>query len=158
MLICGSLSFGVSIHVPARGTTYFHPFFSSCLSCFNPRSRKGNDRNQSFHTLEYILFQSTFPQGERHEGDLHYEVSMIVSIHVPARGTTTSHSRQHTRILRFNPRSRKGNDFCDALSQVSDCVSIHVPARGTTLISPAFLLNPLLFQSTFPQGERPVPS
>ena len=79
--------FAVSIHVPARETTIccfnlpsvimFQSTFprgkrplllctlASHAPCFNPRSREGNDLNQSFQTLAYMLFQSTFPRGKR---------------------------------------------------------------------------------------------
>ena len=100
---------GVSIHVPTRGTTesieldvYFKAFQSTfpqgerrCAveDCdryvrgFNPRSRKGND-------------VKAMPSDQK----------IRVSIHVPARGTTTGR----------NPYIQGDN------------VSIHVPARGTT--------------------------
>ena len=61
---------------------------SHTCSSFNPRSREGNDRNQSFHTLAYMLFQSTFPRGER----LKCLISFFFS-------------------TGFNPRSREGNDI-----------------------------------------------
>ena len=81
--------------------------------CFNPRSRKGNDGRYSTRSKTRSVFQSTFPQGERRCDNKEYRVSPIVSIHVPARGTTSG---------RFGTRS-------------TCCVSIHVPARGTTLQS-----------------------
>ena len=58
-----------------------------------------------------MRFQSTFPHGERRlEGNIRNGERYLVSIHVPARGTTES-------IKHVN---EYGN------------VSIHVPARGTT--------------------------
>ena len=56
----------VSIHVPARGTTEFDMEILSIVWGFNPRSREGNDGYKKLIT--YILDN--------------------VSIHVPARGTT----------------------------------------------------------------------
>ena len=56
----------------------------------------------------------------------------IVSIHVPARGTTLF-GIKHS---------------CIAI------VSIHVPARGTTDLEGAIAAHKPGFQSTFPQGER----
>ena len=146
------------------------------LSCFNPRSRTGNDR--------YIC---TFSYGKK------------VSIHVPARGTTKdSDCIEHSKTG-FNPRSRTGNDRSDLRGgggeqdgfnprsrtgndekcgqtwtrtkqfqstfphgerhhAKSECistitVSIHVPARGTTSTR-HYLLPNISFQSTFPHGER----
>ena len=55
----------ISIHVPARGTTYIAD------------------------TKHYIdKFQSTFPRGERQEQRIKNKRRYKISIHVPARGTT----------------------------------------------------------------------
>ena len=100
--------------------------------CFNPRSRKGNDKTAS-----------------------RVQCDARVSIHVPARGTTRSSDSLHCGSSCFNPRSRKGNDRINAeiaelremfqstfpqgerryetrIRVTIDDVSIHVPARGTT--------------------------
>ena len=55
----------VSIHVPARGTTYIGSIIPDAVYCFNPRSREGND----------LPLSQLYPV-------------LPVSIHVPARGTT----------------------------------------------------------------------
>ena len=57
----------------------------------------------------------------------------LVSIHVPARGTTT--------FPEFVPL----DDYV---------VSIHVPARGTTTLEMVQAAVDMMFQSTFPHGER----
>ena len=101
---------GVSIHVPARGTTRMDATYSSASTCFNPRSREGND----------------------HVGSASSLITYNVSIHVPARGTT-KHFRKAMHIWG---------------------VSIHVPARGTTSSGHSPSPRKLLFQSTFPRGER----
>ena len=148
------LSFAVSIHVPARGTTTI-----------------------SINCITVTMFQSTFPRGERLMGEVDARVKKIVSIHVPARGTTKDirehiardnvsihvpargttrppgHAKDNIPVFqstfprgerrgsrkcleipchRFNPRSREGND----------CLMLRIPP----------LL--VLFQSTFPRGER----
>ena len=144
----------VSIHVPARGTTFGNFYFSNKHTSFNPRSRKGNDRKQPEKIPDQCTFQSTFPQGERQEaisisnstqkfqstfpqGERRFNASglhrqtavsihvpargtttslaivfpfMEVSIHVPARGTTPQREPPFTGSSSFNPRSRKGND------------------------------------------------
>ena len=56
----------------------------------------------------------------------------IVSIHVPARGTTIENCLD--------------TDWFN--------VSIHVPARGTTVIGRLKIAGVIGFQSTFPHGER----
>ena len=78
----------VSIHVPARGTTgttlplipigicCFNPRsrtgndkfcrqYHQTSACFNPRSRTGNDPDDAFNQVKQMMFQSTFPHGER---------------------------------------------------------------------------------------------
>ena len=77
---------------------------------FNPRSRKGNDFLPSGGADRLNLFQSTFPQGERLLDVNRYDIANLVSIHVPARGTTGFPSRSFLSVHGFNPRSRKGND------------------------------------------------
>ena len=106
-----SCYFHVSIHVPARGTTFLH----------------------QKRMYIYNAFQSTFPQGERHPRSFFCPSCSAVSIHVPARGTTPHRSLHPGTSRCFNPRSRKGNDkVCDDLVASQFLVSIHVPARGTT--------------------------
>ena len=75
---------------------------------FNPRSRVGNDPKNTVIA------------------DM-----VIISIHVPAWGTTT-----------FQPCLQK-----------KKIISIHVPAWGTTLLVTATSVI-AEFQSTFPRGER----
>ena len=100
----------VSIHVPARGTTLFMGSSTCNSTCFNPRSRTGNDGSDAIE-----LYNSTG----------------------------------------FNPRSRTGNDDGIMKLEIYRGVSIHVPARGTTL-SFGKLFDSSSFQSTFPHGERHI--
>ena len=63
----------------------------------------------------------------------------------------------NTELSQLNPRSHKGNDGVKPLFYCNDWfVSIHVPTRGTTesLFDRYQSISP--FQSTFPQGERPL--
>ena len=102
----------VSIHVPARGTTKAGDHMSiRDRPCFNPRSRTGNDSTYPRCLDDQALFQSTFPHGERPERLIKDWRLLVVSIHVPARGTTS------TRLFAL----------------LITLVSIHVPARGTTI-------------------------
>ena len=78
----------VSIHVPARGTTETNRSILLRTYCFNPRSRKGNDAGEKGITGAESMFQSTFPQGERQRLLYGSDSIRLVSIHVPARGTT----------------------------------------------------------------------
>ena len=143
----------LSIHVPARGTTEHDNGAEGRSFTFNPRSREGNDR-----------------------GSLPVSMTLkLLSIHVPARGTTISSRSPSSSCHSFNPRSREGNDNLEDVCSLVDELSIHVPARGTTLVGFAFVdgytlsihvpargttmlfytLHPAVyFQSTFPRGER----
>ena len=121
----------ISIHVPAWGTTVFpvplppqiklfqstfprgerpdFPYISQFQKNFNPRSRVGNDEF-------FRIFQSV----------------RMISIHVPAWGTTTTKSGKTWEGRNFNPRSRVGNDSGQDRMETE---------RSE-------------FQSTFPRGER----
>ena len=79
-----------------------------------------------------IEFQSTFPRGERRSTDSSKRLTIKISIHVPAWGTTGSRRRPVPSCLYFNPRSRVGNDPGSAESCGRIRISIHVPAWGTT--------------------------
>ena len=142
---------GISIHVPAWGTT-------SILSL-----------SASSH-----LFQSTFPRGERP-----YLVNInlfanLISIHVPAWGTTMGLPNRRviskfqstfprgerlssfavfTVPSNFNPRSRVGNDGNKVNLTCCDIFQSTFP-RGERRIHTVH--NPVraIFQSTFPRGER----
>ena len=143
----------ISIHVPAWGTTIMAAILAPLNLNFNPRSRVGNDRSSCAETNDindfnprsrvgndckvgdtvYVptRFQSTFPRGER----------QFCHINSPF-------------LYYFNPRSRVGNDVSEISNPVSFCISIHVPAWGTTVMYGPTLFQ-LIFQSTFPRGERP---
>ena len=99
---------------------------------FNPRSRTGNDIDDLIETAVDELFQSTFPHGERLFLLVSTAPSYIVSIHVPARGTTPVVDQRDLVVI----------------------VSIHVPARGTTTTWQKEYSSRTRFQSTFPHGER----
>ena len=77
---------------------------------FNPRSRVGNDSLSGWDFKSKIEFQSTFPRGERHRPYNRLSSFWLISIHVPAWGTTTHLLSWHFRNSYFNPRSRVGND------------------------------------------------
>ena len=142
----------VSIHAPARGATRFAVdspvtiLFQSTrprgarpvsgLGCvrgfgFNPRAREGRD------ALRYIC----------------RELSILVSIHAPARGATNLCNSITPLICCFNPRAREGRDVLYALKRQEARVSIHAPARGATL-QDVLLDGASVFQSTRPRGAR----
>ena len=143
----------ISIHAPARGATHDgSPVsntngFQSTLpqgerpcraikmasrGYFNPRSRKGSDRQP----------QAGYGKGHK------------ISIHAPARGATSCAPCGRFYVANFNPRSRKGSDhFLDCCIYLvpdfnprSRKGSDGKPERSRRQISQ--------FQSTLPQGER----
>ena len=126
---------------------------SNNFFCFNPRSRKGNDKSFGY----FFQTESRFNPRSRKGNDL-----MPVAIETPKscfnprsrKGNDADQMAAKFAAGGFNPRSRKGNDACAVVPcGLCQLVSIHVPARGTT--SGKRLWTRLLsFQSTFPQGER----
>ena len=98
-------------------------------------------------------FQSTFPQGERQ-----YNVALWTGAQ-GFQSTFPQGERPHLlppvslRQIRFNPRSRKGNDGKFATSDNSSYVSIHVPARGTTHCAHPFLRSDKCFNPRSRKGN-----
>ena len=120
----------ISIHVPSWETTIFTRRQPPC-----------------------ILFQSTFPRGERLPplwllplDSRHFNPRSLV-------GNDSCLQIYWEAVFYFNPRSLVGNDKVSFIVYSVDGISIHVPSWGTTAES---LIWPLciLFQSTFPRGER----
>ena len=58
---------GISIHVPAWGTTNLCRQLVQIQQYFNPRSRVGNDGLSQLDHWQGNRFQSTFPRGERQQ-------------------------------------------------------------------------------------------
>ena len=78
-----------------------------------------------------------------------------VSIHVPARGTTISGNADYIKAqVSIHVPARGTTLTCPTCGQ-SLPVSIHVPARGTTEKPDVRSAFHIMFQSTFPHGERP---
>ena len=94
-------------------------------------TRGATCKNYSPQVLK--AFQSTLPQGERRRKVAGKIQITPISIHAPTRGATMY-------------RYALANDIC---------ISIHAPTRGAT-VSPCVSTTFLRFQSTLPQGERPV--
>ena len=99
----------ISIHVPAWGTTHV----------------------QRLRPVNYAVFQSTFPRGER----LRYGSIDGNSIKFQStfpRGERQNVCRLFLIFCHFNPRSRVGNDAIALIPPIIPPISIHVPAWGTT--------------------------
>ena len=143
----------ISIHVPAWGTTDADSTYDFCAT-FQSTFPRGERLKNEDHIFRRNIFQSTFPRGERRLmqqeqlrpsmisihvpawGTTSQEPCMScmkgISIHVPAWGTTTGHPRTSPSIHHFNPRSRVGNDLYNYRGMLQVVISIHVPAWGTT--------------------------
>ena len=122
---------------------------------FNPRTREGCDICHNFFHDFCIVFQSTHPRGVRQTERREILLSLIISIHAPARGATYGFSNGAKFYFDFNPRTREGCDFASKSNFPSSgefqsthprgvrllaCpptalnlyISIHAPARGAT--------------------------
>ena len=120
---------------------------------FNPRSRVGND-NISYHNTTLTGISIHVPAwGTTILAELS-KYAKRISIHVPAWGTTIiwSFFKNHMGISIHVPAW--GTTSCNFLKSTTDLISIHVPAWGTTISHNRFLVHHIVFQSTFPRGER----
>ena len=70
------------------GNDYFQFQYLLHRQNFNPRSRVGNDHSSMLRSFNDIIFQSTFPRGERLDWADISGQQITISIHVPAWGTT----------------------------------------------------------------------
>ena len=120
----------ISIHVPSWGTT-LDGWKKSCAD---------------------VKFQSTFPRGERHESSDTGPLPFKFQSTFP-RGERHGRGSGCTLRSYFNPRSLVGNDAPVISTTKFFEISIHVPSWGTTEMYGAGNLT-ILFQSTFPRGER----
>ena len=79
---------------------------------------------------------------------------ILVSIHVPARGTTCSYLASQLSCICFNPRSREGND--KILFPVETAQDSFNPRSREGNDQDIVICNccSIRFQSTFPRGER----
>ena len=123
----------VSIHVPARGTTDSWDEVQYGLGVSIHVPARGTT-NFCVHNDNPMAFQSTFPQGERH---FLCHLNCLL-------------------LIRFNPRSRKGNDEnCQSILILLKTFQSTFP-QGERQTDSQSLILITMFQSTFPQGERLV--
>ena len=119
----------ISIHVPSWGTTIFTRRQPPCI-LFQSTFPRGERRHRYQILRTKNRFQSTFPRGERRTG-----------------------GSQAVAACNFNPRSLVGNDEGGGFAPLKKVISIHVPSWGTTGDF-ARTSGSWAFQSTFPRGER----
>ncbi len=132
-MLSWSSDVAISIHVPAWGTTLakIQVLCTKQVQSIQSTFPRGERRDTTPDTEDYLRFQSTFPRGERPNRFAWATPFFTISIHVPAWGTT----------------------ICTGYSGKVSYISIHVPAWGTTAFI-AHFCPPIVFQSTFPRGER----
>ena len=169
----------ISIHVPAMGTTYALSYKTQkmIISIHVPAmGTTGQDHTKRLLPLfqstcprwarllslglppYFLLFQSTCPRWARPWRRAMDGYTGIISIHVPAMGTTAKSDQRGFDLRYFNPRARDGHDSLSPLPAFalsvfqSTCPRWARPFRNP-LINPAGL-----FQSTCPRWARRWPS
>ena len=100
----------ISIHAPARGATQF-PYYIFSFLKFQSTLPRGERLGVLLFVFLVFVFQSTLPRGERRLCSSLNSLSMIISIHAPARGATTNGCSSLLSFRNFNPRSREGSDL-----------------------------------------------
>ena len=94
-----------------QGARPIHPIYTCCFPCFNSRARKGRD----IHLMRSVI-------------------SLVVSIHAPARGATLP-CRQHLQTSRVSIHApARGATPASSGDFFFVVVSIHAPARGATAL------------------------
>ena len=138
-------------------TTYRVGKETTDINDFNPRSRVGNDCKVGDTVYVPTRFQSTFPRGERPmcslaefrfskfqstfpRGERHLWFSLnrnrhMISIHVPAWGTTNIFLSTLVLIPISIHVPAWGTTSYSLMRTLAFVISIHVPAWGTTVCS-----------------------
>ena len=81
---------------------------------------------------------------------------ILISIHVPAWGTTNWQNNIFYELIYFNPRSRVGNDKVNYEWLTEGTGFQSTFPRGERPNATKSSELPCQFQSTFPRGERPT--
>ena len=103
-----------------------------------------------------MLFQSTFPRGERLSAGLVKRYAVDGFNPRSHEGNDALYGQIGALwTVSFNPRSHEGNDGT-AMIQVGQSLKSFNPRshEGNDDTNTAFLIFPVWFQSTFPRGER----
>ena len=141
--------------MPTRGTTP-EQRCSGPHVYFNPRAHEGHDSVSRTGSGNRDDFNPRAHEG--HDAAAAEQgISLLISIHVPTRGTTMvrsaliarikfqstcprgarrTHAHVHGYPLNFNPRAHEGHDNLRPYICERKFISIHVPTRGTTRQQP----------------------
>ena len=85
---------------------------------FNPRARKGRDGVAAETVIQSILFQSTRPQGARH--NMPFRIRFRMGFNPRARkGRDMVVDELKAILFGFNPRARKGRDSSRKIPSLS---------------------------------------
>ena len=122
----------ISIHAPARGATGINCKNGFASFYFNPRSRKGSDKQIEDSRIATIN----------------------ISIHAPARGATKTMQKCSLSVWNFNPRSRKGSDGITMGGAWKFFRFQSTLPQGERHVYWISNNDDCKFQSTLPQGER----
>ena len=121
----------VSIHAPTKGALMSPTLRISCS--FNPSSHEGSDTARYWQESTRCCFNPRSHEGSDSEDD-YSRIADEVSIHAPTKGATLAFAYNSYLYTGFNPRSHEGERH--GIKQ--DIYDLRA------------------FQSTFPQGERPL--
>ena len=143
----------ISIHVPSWGTTIFTRRQPPCI-LFQSTFPRGERRKSEHKEEPEWQFQSTFPRGERRFANICRSYRRVISIHVPSWGTTETWNGVETFHHISIHVPSWGTTTAKRLSRRVNNISIHVPSWGTTKYPACSSPSAKSFQSTFPRGER----
>ena len=143
----------VSIHVPAKGTTYSHrsaPVFHLAFQSTFPRRERPGIRS-------LVAGSDSFNPRSREGNDVPVIPSSPCITCFNPRSREGNDKRRKNRIcppVCFNPRSREGNDY--ELEKIKDAETSFNPRSREGNDNPAIrgYRNFIKFQSTFPRRER----
>ena len=153
----GDMTFGLSIHAPARGATLRKLANKWCFGFFQSTHPRGVRLTvEEYRAMMAGNFQSTHPRGVRQATAFDLPRPSALSIHAPARGATALMAFIVIDfVTAFNPRTRAGCDFEIEVGEeiefdfqsthprgvrryplrsarIGPALSIHAPARGAT--------------------------
>ncbi len=137
----------ISIHAPTRGATGSPCKSSRHPGHFNPRAHAGRDVANPQYRSHRPYFNPRAHAGRDLNENERPCNFLLISIHAPTRGATSSICHRVITNNNFNPRAHAGRDADKMRHLRWEYISIHAPTRGATrfcdLFCPAvFHFNP----------------
>ena len=121
----------ISIHAPARGATLM--INENALSLIFQSTLPRGERRSAWHTFNAV---GNFNPRSREGSDstfLKMRTLVLISIHAPARGATTTNIHSTTAFNISIHAPARGATGSLTAPQKAMLISIHAPARGATL-------------------------